>query len=1180
MAQAITASGAVPLIFSSRSAEGLRAQGEQLRAFISGDPGLDLSDAAYSLATTRSALDHRAVVLGPDRDGLLAGLAAVAAGEPAPGVVRGAVPAAGTGRIVFVFPGQGSQWAGMGRDLARQSPVFAARLGECGRALGPYVDWSLDAVIAEAGGAPDLERVDVVQPVLWAVMVSLAAVWEAAGVVPDAVVGHSQGEIAAACVAGILSLDDAAKVVALRSQALRTLAGAGGMLSIAEPAEQVRQRMAGRNGAVSVAAVNGTASTVVSGEPEVLADLAAHCASDNVRARMLPVNYASHSPQVEVLQEQIVADLAGTVPQPARRVMVSAMTGELVTGPELDARYWYESLRAPVEFDRAIRKLAARGDQAFVEVSPHPVLAVPMMDTLENIAAANAAPPTVTGTLRRDEGGLPRFLASAAALWVRGTAVNWAGMLAGGQRVDLPTYPFQRQRYWPEPIRRRLTGGGDGAGSAEEARFWAAVDGGDLQTLAAALEVDAAQPFSAVVPALSSWRRAQRDRSAIDGWRYRVTWEPVPDRPAPELTGTWLVMAPAGLAQPLATSLIQALSGHGATAVLVQAGPPDTDRVVLAKRIEQALTGVAAAGAADLAGVVSLLGLADEAVPECPAVTTGLALTQALVQALGDAAIDVPMWALTVGALTTGPGDGPGRPAQAQVWGLGRVVALEHPGRWGGLVDLPSQPDTGAWDRVCGVLAQAPGATDAEDQVAIRAGRIMARRLAGAPLPAGGAVTWQPRGTTLITGGTGGTAGHVARWLAGAGAPRVVLASRTGPQAASGPALAAELATAGTTVTISATDVTQRESVRAVVAQIAATGPELRAVIHTAGVGQGTAVADTSLAELAAVADAKVTGARLLDELTRDLDAFVLFSSVAATWGSGRQPGYAAANAFLDSLAEQRHAAGQAATSIAWGLWGGGGMGIGEAGAQLRRRGLRVMDPRQAATALAAAVTTGDPTITVADIDWVQFAPAYTLQRPSPLLSLVPEFAAALDVPADVTDEARDALVGQLTGQPETEQDRIVERLVRTETAAILGHPSFEAIDPHQSFRDLGADSLTAVEIRNRLTAVTGLVLPATLIFDHPDPATLARFIRGELAGNDAGRSSPALAEIDRLESVLAELSPGDSSRADVTARLQAILSKLLRAQEDEEAGTVSEKLQSATADEVMKFIDEEFRLS
>ena len=429
---------------TARTASGLAAQAERLAAHVTARPELNPADVGWSLATTRSTWEHRAVVTGASRDELLAGLAAVAAGRPAPGALTGVDPQAGdASQTVFVFPGQGGQWAGMGAELAAGSPVFAARLAECGRALAPYVDWSLDEVIA---GAPGLDRVDVVQPVLWAVMVSLAAVWEAAGVVPDAVVGHSQGEIAAATVAGILSLDDAAAVVALRSRALTALAGRGGMASVAEPADAVRERLAAWGDRLSVAAVNGPAATVVSGEPGAVAELAARCEAEGVRARVLPVDYASHGVQVETLREGILGALAGITPGPARIPMVSAATGEFLAGPEADAGYWYESLRAPVEFARAVGVLAGQGHRVFVEVSPHPVLTAAVTGTLEEAGLDGV----VAGTLRREDGGPGRFLASLAEAFAGGVPVNWTAVL-GGERVDLPTYAFARQRFWPRP---------------------------------------------------------------------------------------------------------------------------------------------------------------------------------------------------------------------------------------------------------------------------------------------------------------------------------------------------------------------------------------------------------------------------------------------------------------------------------------------------------------------------------------------------------------------------------------------------------------------------------------------------------------------------------------------------------------------------------------------------------
>src|SRR5450755_2884083 len=340
----------------------------------------------------------------------------------------------------------------MGRELAAACPVFAARLAQCGAALAPYVGWDLGEVLAGAAGAPGLEAAEVVQPVLWAVMVSLAAVWRAAGVVPDAVAGHSQGEIAAAVVAGILSLEDGARVVALRSRALLALAGRGAMVSVAEPAGRVRERIGGWGVRLAVAAVNGPAATVVSGEPGAVAELAVACAAAGVRTRAVPVDYASHGGQVEQIRAEILAALAGVVPGPARIPMVSAVTGQWLDGLEAGAGYWYESLRAPVEFGRAVRVLAGSGHGVFIEVSPHPVLTAAITATLEDGGPDAEVPaPVVAGTLRRGDGGAARLLASLAQVHVRGVAVDWAAVLGSGQRVELPTYAFQHQRYWAQP---------------------------------------------------------------------------------------------------------------------------------------------------------------------------------------------------------------------------------------------------------------------------------------------------------------------------------------------------------------------------------------------------------------------------------------------------------------------------------------------------------------------------------------------------------------------------------------------------------------------------------------------------------------------------------------------------------------------------------------------------------
>ncbi len=435
--------GVVPLVVSARSAGSLAGQARLLAAFLD-DSAVPLADVAGAL-TGRALFGERAVVVADTAEEARAGLAALARREDEPALVTGRVPAAGLpGKLVWVFPGQGTQWAGMGRELLDASPVFAERIAECAAALEPWVDWPLLDVLR--GDADLLDRVDVLQPASFAVMVGLAAVWASAGVVPDAVLGHSQGEIAAACVSGALSLGDAAKVVALRSQAIAAkLSGRGGMASVALSEEDATARLAPWAGRVEVAAVNSPSSVVLAGDAEALGEVLETLSGQGVRVRRVAVDYASHSRHVEDIEETLADALAGIDARAPLVPFLSTVTGEWISDAGVvDGGYWYRNLRNQVRFGPAVAELLEQGHGVFVELSAHPVLVQPITELIDDTAAV------VAGSLRRDDGGPRRLLTSMAELFVRGVAIDWATVVPPA-RVDLPAYAFDHEHYWLRP---------------------------------------------------------------------------------------------------------------------------------------------------------------------------------------------------------------------------------------------------------------------------------------------------------------------------------------------------------------------------------------------------------------------------------------------------------------------------------------------------------------------------------------------------------------------------------------------------------------------------------------------------------------------------------------------------------------------------------------------------------
>ncbi|WP_428836715.1 SDR family NAD(P)-dependent oxidoreductase, partial [Streptomyces bangladeshensis] len=1053
---------AVPWLLSARSEAALRAQIERLRSFVAEHPEVRPADIGLSLATARSRFEHSALVVGTDRDELLAALA-----DPE------LLPAR-NGLTAFVFAGQGAQRVGMGVELAAAFPVFAEAFGEVCAAF----DGLLDRPLREVINTPELDRTVYAQPALFALEVALFRLLESWGVAPDAVLGHSVGELAAACVAGVWSLPDAARVVAARGRLMQALPEGGAMVAVQAGEGEIELPEG-----VELAAVNGPSSVVLSGDEEAVLAEAARW-SDR-RTKRLSVSHAFHSHLMEPVLEDFRQVLESVSFHAPRLVFVSTVTGTPVSDELCDPEYWVRNVRQTVRFADAVAAVRAAGADALVEVGPDATLA-----------------PLAEGGVPLLRRGRPEAVALVEGLARSQAAVDWAEFFraAGARPADLPTYPFQHSRFWPAVARPE---------AAPAAR-----------------------------------------------WRYRVRWEPLATAVDAVLAGRWLVAVPAGRAdEPLVRACLRGLAERGVRTVdLAVEGTPDRARLA-----EQ----VAAPGPVD--GVLSLLAAGPDAA----------AGTLVLAQALGDAGIDAPLWCVTGSAVAVAD-DEAADPWQAQVWGLGRVLCLEAPHRWGGLVDLPAEPDERAVARLCSVLA----GSGTEDQVAVRAAGVFGRRLVrpdGQPPVEG----WRPSGTVLITGGTGALGGHTARWAARSGADRVVLVSRRGPDAEGAAELVAELAESGCRAVAEACDVADRAALAALLDKIAADGPPLTAVVHTAGVLDDGVHGSLTPQRLATVLRAKADGATALHELTAHLplEAFVLFAALGGVVGGAGQANYAAANAHLDALAARRRAAGLPATAVAWGAWAGGGMAdADEVRRRLDRDGLLPMDPERALTALAREIAAGDPAVVLADVDWARLAPSLHAVRPSPLISTVPEARQAVaPEPGTATGETDPGR--RLAALPDGERARVLLDLVRDAIAAVLGYGSPAAVDTTRGLVDLGFDSLTAVELRNRLARATGLTLPLTLVFDHPDGEALAAHLTAALA---PAADRPSTTDLDRF----ARLDPAtadEPTRDRVAAELRRLLDAWTPAPAAPAgaagpAASVADasRLSTASADEIFDFIRNE----
>ncbi|WP_375772900.1 SDR family NAD(P)-dependent oxidoreductase [Archangium gephyra] len=1029
--------------------------------------------ALYDLAGTAGARRaHHEVRLGliaNDIAEVRAGLAAFIRGQTGGRVVTGACEAGKRPRVVFVCPGQGSQWLGMGRELYASEQVFRDAIDACERAMQPHVQWSL----VERLHAPEPPTgIDVIQPLLFAISVALGTLWRAWGIEPDAVVGHSMGEVAAAHLAGALSLEDAARIICRRSRLMLEVAGRGAMAMVELGAQQLEPRLAAHGGALCVAASNSTRSSVVTGEAAAVEQLLTGLKAEHVFARLIKVDVASHGPQVDPLARPLVECLQGLRPVAGTIPFWSSVTASLGDGAELGPEYWMRNLRQPVRFAETITGLLGSEHTLFVELSAHPVLAT----AIEHTAEDNGHPAWVVGSLERDKPERASMLRSLAELYARGYPVDFRRLYPDSAAVPLPTYPFQRQRYWLETVKTT-----------------------PLLLRHRSDVKSAAAPLPAPSPTAGTsapWAELLTE----------LTWQPLEAPGTSERGRRYLLFADrGGMAELLAAALEE--RGHSCAVVRAE---------------ESALDGAALGALADgrpFHGGIHLGGLDAAAVPDDGAIAASAVLAGTITRAL--TALErygsPPLWLVTRGGQSI-EGEAPNL-SQAAIWGLGRALATEFPALRSALIDLdPSATKAGAANEAA-ELCRWLTASHGEQQLALRGGQARVARLARSTGPASSSpVSIHGDRTYWLTGGLSGLGGAMARELVSRGAQHLLVTGwRDAADRERGGETARALEAEGATVVLAEVSLSDAETVASM---LAALPRPLAGVIHAVA----PAAAPTARTALPSEDALRSAVMALADESWRllqathglALDFVMLFGPAAVLLGGAGQTATAVATEVSVALAARWRREARPARAILLASW------PGAEEPSLDGVGISAVDTKTLADAALSSVTAGAtaaPGQLVASIDWPLFRNVYAQRADERLLGKLGQAERAATTESTWSD--------RLKGQPPEAARKLLHDLVAGEAREVLGLSPEQPLASRLTFTELGMDSVMALKLMTRLGRALGVRLATVLIFEHPTPAELTEHLANDvlaLPPETAASDSAGSEDDDLSEDELADL--------------------------------------------------------
>ncbi|KXX74579.1 Erythronolide synthase, modules 1 and 2, partial [Madurella mycetomatis] len=1065
----------LPFLLSGDSDAALRMQAEKLRRHISSYSSSsttsisqdDLVNVAYSLATTRSHLRKRLVLIAQDKTKLLEKLDSIAQPDsfPLPNGTAGTSSNAADEpppRLAMLFTGQGSQWPGMGKDLCEVYPNFSKTIREIAAEFDAELEVPLlDVIWADPNSraAALLSRTDFAQPALFALEVSLWRLWQDWGVTPDFVLGHSLGELVAAHVAGVLDLPDACRLVAARGRLMQAQSGDYNMVSLgASPAEVATAiEQLGQGAKVDVALHNTPSQTVISGDMDAVGVIAGHFAGQGRKTKTVVAGHAFHSRHMDGMLAGFRAVVDTVRFHPPQLSIISNLDGRPTNENQLQqADYWLKQAREPVRFSDSIQALAHdHGVNVFLELGPQPILCGMGAECLADEYNKDKPVAWLPSLIRHQDSALT-LQRSVAHLHTRHIPINWQAYFKpfGCRRVPLPTYAFQRKPF----VRRGL----------------------NTQPSVASASTNGINGTTTSIISTTARTAPENDEGCF---QFEVTWHPVRAHNA-RSSGTWALLVPVSASSTWATCV---------TAALLRAGV----QLVQVEHLQDAET---------LDGLICLwdwdpndtdvISQARELMPKALIQLQTAARTRFL----------PPLVWVTHHAVGTGVksddqtmrlGAGP------LLWGLMRTARGEHPELRLRLVDLDQETTSACIPSALLML-------HAEPECAVRHGQVFVPRMERVssipkPLLAKHRLV-RPDGAVLITGGLGHLGARVARWLVGDHQVRdLVLTSRHGMDAPGVDALVTELSSLGARVTVMSKNIADPTSVNEILATFSKDRP-LRGIVHAAGVVDSGVLSAMTQGRCEAAIAPKVYGAWLLHQLTRymDLDLFLMFSSISGVMGMLGLANYAAANTFLDALAHQRRAQGLAATSVAYGTWAGdGGMASrlsSNTRSHLTHFGLNPLPPDEALELLEQAVVSARALTVAAALDMGRLRGFFENHGGSipPLLgSLLSRDATVTEAPSSL-GRRRD--LRAVLGEAEPGQHiGIMLNTIRQVVAKALGFTHPLDVDVDRPLKDIGIDSLTAVQMRNHLTTLTGLMLSANVAFLYPNLRALSESILSRL---------------------------------------------------------------------------------